>query len=368
MRLVCPNCGAQYEVDDRVIPDSGRDVQCSACGHGWYQMPKGMTAEEEEEPGSDETASPEEEPAPVASAPEEPAEPGPDRAEDEAAEEEPAPEEVEPKAEPEPEAEDIAEDTEAPAEDEPAPAPDLPEVAEDAEEEDSIAAAIAAQIATRADDYLPETDTESDTEAEPDSEPFQPPRRPRSIDEGVRSVLREEAQREIEAREAERPREPGAVETQPDLGLDAATWPEEERRRDARARMAKMRGFEDEPPEADFDLADEAPEPPVQGRDLFPDIEEINSTLDSHNAPANGAEPKTEQQGRGFSRGFFLIIFIAALLLTLYLVAPQLANTVPALKPALTIYVDTLNGLRSTLDALLQGVIAQINGFTGTAE
>lgn len=39
MRLICPNCGAQYEVDDRVIPDAGRDVQCSNCGHAWYQVP-----------------------------------------------------------------------------------------------------------------------------------------------------------------------------------------------------------------------------------------------------------------------------------------------------------------------------------------
>ncbi|GAB4262416.1 MAG: hypothetical protein Kow0013_08010 [Pararhodobacter sp.] len=39
MRLTCPNCGAQYEVDERVIPRNGRDVQCSACGHTWYQYP-----------------------------------------------------------------------------------------------------------------------------------------------------------------------------------------------------------------------------------------------------------------------------------------------------------------------------------------
>ncbi|MCB2124584.1 MAG: zinc-ribbon domain-containing protein, partial [Rhodobacteraceae bacterium] len=29
MRLICPSCGAQYEVDESVIPDGGRDVQCS---------------------------------------------------------------------------------------------------------------------------------------------------------------------------------------------------------------------------------------------------------------------------------------------------------------------------------------------------
>jgi predicted Zn finger-like uncharacterized protein len=38
MRLICPNCDAQYEVDDAAIPPAGRDVQCSSCGHAWFQM------------------------------------------------------------------------------------------------------------------------------------------------------------------------------------------------------------------------------------------------------------------------------------------------------------------------------------------
>lgn len=37
MRLTCPNCEAQYEVPDEVIPADGRDVQCSNCGHTWFQ-------------------------------------------------------------------------------------------------------------------------------------------------------------------------------------------------------------------------------------------------------------------------------------------------------------------------------------------
>ncbi|MGB5871974.1 MAG: zinc-ribbon domain-containing protein, partial [Albidovulum sp.] len=37
MRLICPNCDAQYEVEDAVIPDEGRDVQCSNCGTTWFQ-------------------------------------------------------------------------------------------------------------------------------------------------------------------------------------------------------------------------------------------------------------------------------------------------------------------------------------------
>lgn len=39
MRLICPNCDAEYEVDDSAIPDNGRDVQCSNCGHAWFQLP-----------------------------------------------------------------------------------------------------------------------------------------------------------------------------------------------------------------------------------------------------------------------------------------------------------------------------------------
>ena len=37
MRLICPNCDAQYEVPDDVMPTSGRDVQCSNCGQTWFQ-------------------------------------------------------------------------------------------------------------------------------------------------------------------------------------------------------------------------------------------------------------------------------------------------------------------------------------------
>ncbi len=45
MRLICPNCGAQYEVSADVIPENGRDVQCSNCGHTWFQSPEQQAAE-----------------------------------------------------------------------------------------------------------------------------------------------------------------------------------------------------------------------------------------------------------------------------------------------------------------------------------
>ncbi|MDE3123815.1 MAG: zinc-ribbon domain-containing protein [Paracoccaceae bacterium] len=46
MRLTCPNCGAQYEVDDRAIPEAGRDVQCSNCSHTWFQVSAAAQAAE----------------------------------------------------------------------------------------------------------------------------------------------------------------------------------------------------------------------------------------------------------------------------------------------------------------------------------
>ena len=62
MRLTCPNCNAQYEVDDAVIPQGGRDVQCSSCGHTWYQYPKEvaleMRAAELDEDDDDEDVAP----------------------------------------------------------------------------------------------------------------------------------------------------------------------------------------------------------------------------------------------------------------------------------------------------------------------
>ncbi|MGP6088137.1 zinc-ribbon domain-containing protein [Antarctobacter jejuensis] len=89
MRLVCPNCGAQYDVPLEVIPEAGRDVQCSNCGHTWFQRrvtqgtaarplrPAPTPAAEPEAPKPEEpaqTAAPEQEPdTPADPDPEKPA-------------------------------------------------------------------------------------------------------------------------------------------------------------------------------------------------------------------------------------------------------------------------------------------------------
>lgn len=47
MRLQCPNCDAEYEVDASAIPFDGRDVQCSNCGHGWFQVHPDFEADQD---------------------------------------------------------------------------------------------------------------------------------------------------------------------------------------------------------------------------------------------------------------------------------------------------------------------------------
>ena len=75
MRLICPNCDAQYEVPDDVMPVTGRDVQCSNCGQTWFQHHPDHTPSEQSEhkdaPAPDEeTAPPPPPPSPPAAAPE----------------------------------------------------------------------------------------------------------------------------------------------------------------------------------------------------------------------------------------------------------------------------------------------------------
>ena len=36
MRLICPNCDAEYEVPDGMVPAAGRHVQCTSCHTRWF--------------------------------------------------------------------------------------------------------------------------------------------------------------------------------------------------------------------------------------------------------------------------------------------------------------------------------------------
>lgn len=295
MRLVCPNCDAEYEVDSAAIPQSGRDVQCSNCGHAWFQAhPEVLAAADEEEAlfGS--------------------------------------------------EAQTVAE-----------------------------APPIAAPVQSVADVTLPEP--------EPEPAPPPPPQPPapmtRNIDESVLAVLREEAEREAAARRSEA--KPPALETQTEMPLDPGTASD---RRKARLKelagmtspaLPAMAGDAEEPaPDAETTVEPEAVVRPR--RDLFPAIEEVNSTLRStsdradDDASAEMAAAEGDRAARaGFGQGFLTLVLIGLILLGLYVFAPLIGAKVPALAGVAQAYVDAVNGLRLWLDGEIRALVGWLRGLEG---
>lgn len=234
MRLTCSNCEAQYEVDAAVIPDSGRDVQCSNCGHTWLQLP-----EQAEEPDAD---------------------------------------------------------------DAPPPAP-------------------------------------ADASPEP---------RRRTIDEAVLDVLRQEAEREAQARQAEG----SSLEAQEDLGLDAAGGMPAATPSPAPPELP-------DPHEADALVTRAA------RRELLPDIEEINSTLRpaterGEDAAAQDAPQVLRQRRSDFRKGFLTSLAVACLLLLVYLGSTALSVRVPALEPALSGYAQAVDELRVWLDQRMRSTTQRL--------
>jgi len=300
MRLTCPNCSAQYEVPDEVIPLDGRDVQCSNCGHTWYQEHPDRLFEEEEEIG--ETA-----------------------ASDiglRAALTDDDWEEYEYEAEPGPEPE-------------PEPAPE-PEWEAEAEPEPEL-------VAAGEDAFYTE------------EAPELPPARP-ALDHAVSDILREEAEREAQLRAAEA----GGLESQPELGLESHGQHDAERRaQQARDRMARFHEDEEEArPEA------HPAAHPASRRDLLPDIEEINSTLRATGGPARPAaghavlDDDAAPQRRGMMRGFAVALLIGAALLLIYGNAPRIARSLPQADPMLSAYVAMVDQARYWLDGKLGGFAA----------
>ncbi|AHD10881.1 zinc-ribbon domain-containing protein [Phaeobacter gallaeciensis] len=180
MRLTCPNCAAQYEVPDDVIPDEGRDVQCSNCGQTWFQAGRALDADDAES-------------APTA---------GPNLA-------------------------DLPPDADTPA----SHISDQDPLTDDADDD------IAEET-----DLPPDEAVSEDHPAEEDTAEDRPPdvaATARGLDPAISDILREEAEREASLRAAEN----SPLQTQTDLGLDSLPEEESARRaREAREQMARMRG------------------------------------------------------------------------------------------------------------------------------
>ncbi len=178
------------------------------------------------------------------------------------------------------------------------------------------------------------------------------------------NVLREEAERERRAREAEG----SLIETQPDLGIASVTPVAPIGAAAASARHegdGEMALTDDESGSGDETAVSRA-----SRRELLPDIEEINSTLratsDRGSEAASLDAPETLRRRRsGFRMGFSTAILIAAALLLLYLMAPTIAGRLPASAPVMEAYVSAIDGVRTWLDATLQGLTASMKGEGG---
>ena len=313
MRLVCPNCAAQYDVDDRVIPPGGRDVQCSNCGHSWFQPP---AAAEPAAPAPPETEEPA---APVTGAA------------PEAAPETPAPET--------PATQDAGGDVADGADTAPETGRRLPHPEEDAAWEDDEpvdhlpgADSLGAEPAAARHGDAPETGTDQNR---------------RAMDEAVLSILREEAEREARARKAEAER---GMEEQGELGLPPP---------------APVPRRPEPATEPAVGQAETAPEPAAETP--LPDADAITATLAAQEPPATGPEepvPAAASGRSGFRTGFSLMLALGLLALTAYVLAPALSTIFPGMAGPLADYVAWVNELRLALDATLRGLVA---GDTGGA-
>lgn len=330
MRLVCPNCEAKYEVPEDAIPESGRDVQCANCGHAWYQMrPRSGGAETAAAPVVPPVPEVMPEPEPVI----EPAV--------QVVEEVPvAAKEVVPEAVAAVEAAETVVEEPAPVSE--ASAEAMAEAEAPAAVADVAAAVEEAPVEVEA-ETAPEVGTEALLAAAAVPAAY-------AVDDSVLAILREEAEREAQARRAE-----GAkpLETQVDLGIEAAI-PETRKPANIPAPAAALAAVE----------TDDKPE---DRRTRLPDVEEINSTLRPAEGSPDGdgmadAVPMPAEARSSFRSGFLLVLTVAILGSAIYGAADSLAEAVPALAGPLKAYVGFVDGLRLHLDGLMQSATVSING------
>jgi hypothetical protein len=184
------------------------------------------------------------------------------------------------------------------------------------------------------------------------------------LDPDIANVLREEAERESAARQADA----AGIETQGELGL-ADGEAEDARTVAARERMARMRGVDDPSGSAEAAVSADA----VAGarKELLPDVDEIKSSLRPAEDHEPGGEPVSEEaqqvaaERKGGRWTFRIIVLLALLLLAIYVFSPQIVQLVPASEAILVPYVAAVNGLRETVNPIVQQGVDAVRGLIG---
>lgn len=185
------------------------------------------------------------------------------------------------------------------------------------------------------------------------------PRRP--LDPKVSDILREEAAREVAARRGDA----GSLESQPDLGLDETAVGEDADGRataDVAPRSARFPDIEDVDTSLDRQKQVETAAEPAGA------AESDETTSDTEEAAAEPYEEAAADGRRGFRRGFSLTVLIIAIGVLVYYFAPQIAEMLPQTEPYLIAYVDWANRLRDILDSGVQALIEQFRSLLGGDE
>lgn len=366
MRLVCPNCEAKYEVPEDAIPETGRDVQCANCGHAWYQMRSRPAAPETAAPvpasvssvPSMAEAAPAAAPVAAAVVPEEgPAQPVAPVPEPEVAalavEETPEVAEAEPDvvepseaSGPTSETADVAPVVAAAVDpvpgSDPEPQPEPASEPEPQPEIEQVGLTSAAAETAPAEVEIAAAPTHLEDEGAPEAPAAVAATAAAAyaVDDSVLAILREEAEREAQARKAEAAK---PLETQTELGIEQAV-PE--------VNLPHQPVFED------VGLA--------ARRARLPDVEEINSTLRPVETAADNVTSAGDQgatEGRSsFRSGFLMVMTVAILGAAVYGSADAIADVVPALAGVLKSYVAFVDSLRLQLDGLMQSATVALNG------
>ena len=411
MRLICPVCGAQYEVDGGMIPAEGRDVQCSACGKVWLATP-GRTAGAQPETRPEPRTERVPDAKPETAAGDGPAAGAPAAQEAWRGAQTASETEAGPVAEAAPEAE--AASAGAGAESKTAePAMETrsagkPVSGKEAETgSDSAAFAKGAPVSEAA-----RADAPPGAGEMPPEEPMPPARR--TVTPAIADILRAEAKRERAARAAEAQ---ATLERQDEFPLTAPEGAASGAGRGPGSDLGKgvtgrAEGGTTEGGDPSDDLAaaikkivaDEANrmvtdvsavrgaasldvpaasvragEPPAltpaqlsaaSRRDRLPDIEEISSTLSPAVAlPLDEDEPEPRRRSRsGFRLGFAIVLLLSALMAMVYVYAPRIIAEVPQSETYVRAYADAVDDGRLWLDRNLNRVLDAVGTEGGTGE